>query len=87
VGATAYGISTVRPRRLLALYSPCFYLLRVLRLIEKSNFIKFDRGRGYRKYISISTNNIARGMVRDGRKYAFNPPKVRFYLTVLLILS
>jgi hypothetical protein len=26
----------------------------------------------------ISTNNIARGMVRDGRKYAFNSPKIRF---------
>jgi hypothetical protein len=26
----------------------------------------------------ISTNNIARGMVRDHRKYAFNPPKIRF---------
>jgi hypothetical protein len=28
----------------------------------------------------ISTNNIATGMVRGGRKYAFNPPKVRFQL-------
>jgi hypothetical protein len=26
----------------------------------------------------ISTNNIAIGMVRGGRKYAFNPPKIRF---------
>jgi hypothetical protein len=26
----------------------------------------------------ISTNNIATGMVRGRRKYAFNPPKVRF---------
>jgi hypothetical protein len=26
----------------------------------------------------ISTNNIATGMVRGGRKYAFNSPKIRF---------
>jgi hypothetical protein len=26
----------------------------------------------------ISTNNIARGMVRGGRKIRFRPPKVRF---------
>jgi hypothetical protein len=28
--------------------------------------------------VQISTNNIARGMVRDGRKYAFNSPKYAF---------
>jgi ribosomal protein L16/L10AE len=28
----------------------------------------------------ISTNNIARGMVRARHKYAFNPPKIRFHL-------
>jgi hypothetical protein len=28
--------------------------------------------------IPISTNNIAIGMVRGYRKYAFNPPKIRF---------
>jgi hypothetical protein len=27
---------------------------------------------------NISTNNIATGMVRGGRKYAFNSPKIRF---------
>jgi hypothetical protein len=27
----------------------------------------------------ISTNNIARGMVRARRKYVFNPPKIRFH--------
>jgi hypothetical protein len=27
----------------------------------------------------ISTNNIARGMVRDRREYAFNPPKIRLH--------
>jgi hypothetical protein len=27
---------------------------------------------------SISTNNIARGMVRDGRKIRFRSPKIRF---------
>jgi hypothetical protein len=32
----------------------------------------------------ISTNNIATGMVRGGRKYAFNPPKVRFSLNIKL---
>jgi hypothetical protein len=35
-------------------------------------------------YNIISTNNIARGMVHDRRKYAFNPPKIRFYLTFIL---
>jgi hypothetical protein len=29
---------------------------------------------------NISTNNIATGMVRGGRKYAFNPPKIHFRL-------
>jgi hypothetical protein len=31
----------------------------------------------------ISTNNIARGMVRGDRKYAFNPPKICFRLNIL----
>jgi hypothetical protein len=34
--------------------------------------------------IHISTNNIATGMVRGGRKYAFNPPKICFYLNTKL---
>jgi hypothetical protein len=29
--------------------------------------------------LHISTNNIVRGMIRGGRKYVFNPPKIRFY--------
>jgi hypothetical protein len=31
-----------------------------------------------RKLRMISTNNIARGMVRDRHEYAFNPPKYVF---------
>jgi hypothetical protein len=31
-----------------------------------------------RQQLSISTNNIATGMVRGGRKIRFRPPKVRF---------
>jgi hypothetical protein len=33
-----------------------------------------------KKMILISTNNIARGMVRDRHKYAFNSPKYAFSL-------
>jgi hypothetical protein len=33
----------------------------------------------YRKKLLISTNNIARGMVRGGRKYASNSPKICFH--------
>jgi hypothetical protein len=34
--------------------------------------------------LRISTNNIATGMVRGGRKIRFRPPKIRFYTNIKL---
>jgi hypothetical protein len=32
--------------------------------------------------LKISTNNIDAGIVHDGRKYAFNPLKISFFLSL-----